>query len=94
MSDDAPPAPAEIDFAPHASQPDRLVSLAARVHNSSTLHCSTTDPAPPLFTIQQQTTEKLQSVINVSTRLSHAYVCYRIDDCDIHNGYKVLVNTS
>lgn len=56
---------------------------------------NTTDPALRRylqFNNKQPKTYKALSMYK--HEFSHAHGCYFIDDCDIHNGYKVLVNTS
>lgn len=96
MSDDAPPALAEIDFAPHAWPRPGGARAPPRPSTTRThpLYTKTTDPALRRylqFNNKQPKTYKALSIYK--HELSHAHDCY-IDDCDIHNGYKVLVNTS
>lgn len=92
---------AEIDFAPHACHGRGECARAAprfppHYDTSHALYKYTTNE--PAFHRYLQLNNKQPKTYKALSmykhELSHAHVCYRIDDCDIHNGYKVLVNTS
>lgn len=91
---------AEIDFAPHAlpwagrSAPaprepphyDTSHELYKYITNEPTFH--------RYLQLNNKQPKTYKALSMDKHELSHAHVCYRIDDCGIHNGYKVLVNTS
>lgn len=77
-----------IDFAPHA-----LPSTATAMYTA--LHYRPRPGLDRYLQFNNKQTRTPTSVINIEKRIvTRVIACYVIDDCDIHNGRKVLVNTS